>query len=251
MAASIPRYDLDWPKRRVSRMSNALDRLMPPQMKNDGFYRAILKVAATPGVKTILEIGASSGQGSTEALVTGALRNPGGYPAICSIEVSEVRMGSFLDTWKGYPFVRGFNTSSVPSSSFPTADEVALFYRSVRSKLRNVRLEKVLGWLRQDLEYLAAHPDLDRHGIRQIKTETGITLFDAVLIDGSEFTGKVEMDEVHGAGFLMLDDTRSYKNWDNLARLATDPVYRLVKKSRWTRNGWAVFEHRDRAPIAA
>ena len=69
-------------------MANALDHLMAPQMKNDGFYRAIVKVAATPGVKTILEIGASSGQGSTEALVNGALKNPGGYPAIHSIEVS-------------------------------------------------------------------------------------------------------------------------------------------------------------------
>ncbi len=232
-------------------MTNALDHLMPPQMKHDGFYRAILKVVATPGVRTILEIGASSGQGSTEALVTGALRNPGGYPVICSIEVSKVRMGSFVDTWKGYPFVRGVNTSSVPGSSFPTEADVTRFYHSVRSKLRNVRLEKVLGWLRQDLEYLAQHPDLDRHGIRQIKAETGITVFDAVLIDGSEFTGRVEMDEVYGAGFLMLDDTRSFKNWDNFVMLAKDPAYRLVKKSRWTRNGWAIFERRNRTMLTA
>ena len=232
-------------------MTNALGHLMPPQMKNDGFYRAIVKVAATPGVRAILEIGASSGQGSTEALVTGALKNPDGYPAICSIEVSEVRMAAFLETWKGYAFVRGFNTSSVPTSSFPSEEEVSHFYHSVRSKLRNNRLEKVLGWLRQDLDYLAEHPDLDRHGIREIKAETGITVFDAVLIDGSEFTGKVEMEEVYGAGFLMLDDTRSFKNLDNLARLAADPSYRLVKKSRWTRNGWAIFEHRGRTTRAA
>ena len=67
-------------------------------------------------------------------------------------------------------------------------------------------------------------------------------MFDAVLIDGSEFTGRVEMEEVYGARVLMLDDTRSYKNWDNLKRLEKDPAYRRVKKSRWTRNGWAIFE---------
>lgn len=225
-------------------MANALDHLMPPQMKNDSFYRAIVKVAATPGVKTILEIGASSGQGSTEALVNGAMKNPGGYPEIHSIEVSKARMASFLQTWKAYPFVHGYNTSAVPTASFPSKDDITRFYQTVRSKLRNVRLERVLGWLQQDLDYLAEHPDLDVHGIRRIKAETRVNTFDAVLIDGSEFTGKAELDEVHGAWFLMLDDTRSYKNWDNCARLLNDPAYRLVKKSRWTRNGWAVFERK-------
>jgi len=139
-------------------------------------------------------------------------------------------------------FVHGYNTSSVPAASFPAPDAVTRFYREERSKLRNVRLEKVLGWLQADLDYLTAHPDLDAAGIRRIKDQTGIAVFDAVLIDGSEFTGEVEMPEVYGARFLMLDDTRSYKNWRNLKKLEADKGYRVVKKSRWTRNGWAVFE---------
>jgi len=219
-----------------------LDRLMPPQITNDGFYRAIVEVAASPGVRTILEIGASSGGGSTEALVSGALRNPDGPPVIHSIEVSKARVAAFRERWMAYEFVKGYNTSSVPTVCFPTKDEITRFYRDARSKLRNVRLEKVLGWLQQDLDYLAEHPDLDDHGIRRIKDAAGIGVFDAVLIDGSEFTGRVEMEEVYGARFLMLDDTRSYKNWDNLRRLERDPAYRRVRKSRWTRNGWAVFE---------
>jgi hypothetical protein len=221
---------------------STLDHLMPPQVKNDGFYHAIVKVAATPGVRTILEIGASSGEGSTEALVAGALANPGGPPAIHSIEVSKARIGQFLDRWKDHPFVHGYNTSSVPSASFPTRDAVTRFYHDVRSKLRNVRLEKVLGWLQTDLDYLASHPDLDAPGIRRIKEKAKIAVFDAVLIDGSEFTGEAELPEVYGARFLMLDDTRSYKNWRNMKRLDEDPAYRRIKRSRWTRNGWAVFE---------
>lgn len=219
-----------------------LDRLLPPQVKNDGFYRALIRVAATPGVRTILEIGASSGGGSTEALVNGALRNPDGPPAIHSIEVSLARIGAFRERWRDFSFVHGHNTSSVPRESFPTPEEVTRFYRTVRSKLRNVRLEKVLHWLQLDLDYLAEHPELSAHGIRRIKEAAGVGVFDAVLIDGSEFTGRVEMEEVYGARFLMLDDTRSYKNWDNLSRLEKDPAYRRVRKSRWTRNGWAVFE---------
>ena len=221
---------------------SSLDQLIPPQVKNDGFYNAIVKVAATQGVKTILEIGASSGGGSTEALVNGSLKNPGGPPQIHSIEVSKARIGQFQERWKDYPFVHGYNTSSVEAGSFPTPETITRFYREERSKLRNVKLEKVLGWLQADLDYLRDHPDLNAAGIRRIKDATGIAVFDAVLIDGSEFTGEAEMPEVYGARFIMLDDTRSYKNWNNQRRLDADGAYRRVKRSRWTRNGWAIFE---------
>lgn len=220
---------------------SGLDRIIPPEIKNDRFYRAIADVAATPGVRQILEIGASSGEGSTEALVGGALRNPDGPPQLHSIEVSRKRFAALAERWKAFPFVHCYNLSSVPLESFPTEEEVARFHRAVRSKLRKNRLEKVLGWLRQDLEYVREQ-GLSAHGIRQIKAQHGIAAFDAVLIDGSEFTGKPELDEVYGARFLLLDDTRSYKNWDNARRLSGDPAYRLVTKSRWLRNGFAVFE---------
>lgn len=216
--------------------------LIPPQVKNDGFYHAIVKVAATQGVKTILEIGASSGEGTTEALVNGALKNPGGQPQIHSIEVSKARIGQFQDRWKDYPFVRGYNTSSVETASFPTPETISRFYREVSSRLRDVKLEKVLGWLQADFDYLRNHPDLDAPGIRRIKDAAKISVFDAVLIDGSEFTGEAELPEVYGARFIMLDDTRSYKNWNNQKRLDADSSYRNVKRSRRTRNGWAVFE---------
>jgi hypothetical protein len=221
---------------------SGLDRLIPPEITGDRFYRALVEVAATPGVREILEIGASAGGGSTEALVAGALRNPV-RPRIHSIEVSVTRFAALVERWKDAPFVHCYNVSSVPLESFPGEEEVARFHREVRSKLRRNRLEKVLGWLRQDLDYVRAH-GLSRHGIREIKAQHALAGFDAVLIDGSEFTGRAELDEVYGARFLMLDDTRSYKNWDNARRLAADPAYRLVSKGRWTRNGYAVFEWR-------
>ena len=100
-----------------------------------------------------------------------------------------------------------------------------------------------------DREQMRAEIETSERRIPEIETELKAlrercTSQGAVLIDGSEFTGKAEMEEVYGAVFLMLDDTRSYKNWDNMARLSKDPAYRLVKKSRWTRNGWAIFERK-------
>jgi hypothetical protein len=224
----------------VKEPPSGLDRLIPPEITHDRFYRVIADVAATAGVREILEIGASAGAGSTEAFVLGALRNAQ-RPRLHCIEVSVPRYAALVARWRGYDFVHCYNVSSVPLEGFPTEAEVARFHREVRSKLRNNRLEKVLGWLRQDIAYVRDH-DLSRHGIREIKACHGLTTFDAVLIDGSEFTGAAELDEVYGARFLLLDDTRSYKNWHNAERLTADPAYRLVTRSRWTRNGFAVFE---------
>lgn len=222
---------------------SGLDRLIPPEIRHDRFSRAIAGVAATRGVRQMLEIGASSGEGSTEAFVTGALKNPDGPPLLHAIEVSATRFTALVERWKAYPFVHCYHVSSVPLESFPAAEEVARFHREVRSRLRRNRLDKVLGWLQQDLDYLRAHR-LSAPGIRQVRARHGIERFDAVLIDGSEFTGKAELEEVYGARFLLLDDTRSFKNWDNLRRLEADPAYRLVTRSRWLRNGFAIFERR-------
>ena len=222
------------------RPGSQLDRLIEPEIRRDRFARAIEEVAASAGVRHILEIGASSGEGSTEAWVRGALRNAV-RPTLHCIEVSIPRYAALVERWRDVGFVRCYNVSSVPVEAFPSEEEVAVFYRTVRSKLRHVRLEKVLGWLRQDVAYLREH-GLSADGIGRIRSESGVETFDAVLIDGSEFTGKPELDAVYGARFVLLDDTRSFKNWENLERLSADPGYRLVTKSRWTRNGFAVFE---------
>jgi hypothetical protein len=70
----------------------------------------------------------------------------------------------------------------------------------------------------------------------------GLTVFDAVLIDGSEFTGRAELDEVYGASYILLDDIRAFKNYANFARLSADPAYSLVEVSEHVRNGYAVFQ---------
>jgi hypothetical protein len=223
-----------------ARGSSGLDSLIAPEIRNDRFYRAIVGVAATPGLRHILEIGSSSGAGSTEAWVRGALVHID-PPQLHCIEVSAVRHAALVDRWREFPFVHCYNVSSVPLECFPPEQEVISFHRDVRSKLRRYPIETVLGWLREDVAYVRDH-ELSRHGIREIKATHGIAHFDAVLIDGSEFTGSAELEEVYGARFILLDDTRSFKNWANFRRLDADPGYRLVRKGRFTRNGFAIFE---------
>jgi hypothetical protein len=217
-----------------------LEELIPPQIVDDAFAEMIEEIGATVGVREILEIGSSTGEGSTAAWVRGALRNPD-RPRLHCVEVSAERYGALVARWREHEFVRCYQLSSVPLESFPSPAEVERFYRDVPSRLRDSDLETVLGWLQQDVEYLREH-DLSSAGIAEVKAQHGIEAFDAVLIDGSEFTGRAELDEVYGARFLVLDDTETFKNWDNARRLRADPAYRLVRADPATRYGFAVFE---------
>jgi hypothetical protein len=224
-----------------------LDRLIAPEIHADRLYRWLEKVSATPGVSHILEIGASSGAGSTEALVAGALKNPV-RPVIHCLEVSKVRFDALASRYADVPFVRCYNLSSVPLDRFPEESDVDAFRRRVWTRFRFIARDTVMRWLRADIDYLQRQ-GLSQPGIEIVRREVGIDTFDAVLIDGSEFSGPADLDEVYGARFVLLDDIRSYKNYDNHQRLMSDTSYRLLAKGR-VRNGFAVFE-RVHAPTVA
>lgn len=217
-----------------------LDDVIPGEIKGDEFYRAIVEVASTPGLRHILEIGASGGAGSTEAFVSGILKNPD-RPSLHCIEVSGPRYDALVKRHASADFVHCYRVSSVPVTSFPSPAEVEEFHRTVDSKLSRFPLDQVLGWLEQDVTYIQSQ-EIPTNGIELIRESNGIDTFDAVLIDGSEFTGPAELQEVHGARFLLLDDICTYKNWANLRALKADPAYRLVEASEKPRNGYAVFE---------
>ena len=216
------------------------DHVIPPEIKHDEFYRTIIRIASTPGLAHILEIGSSSGAGSTEAFVKGILQNPD-RPILHCMEVSAARFQALSRRYAKHPFVHCYRASSVPLESFPSPGEVEAFHSSVDSNFSAHPLEVVLGWRTQDMEYVAGQ-NVPTDGIRMIREEHGIETFDAVLIDGSEFTGMAELREVYGARFLLLDDIRTFKNHSNFHALSSDPAYRLIETSDKTRNGYAVFE---------
>lgn len=227
--------------------ASGLDRLIPPEIRDDQLYRWIARIAALPGVRHILEIGSSSGAGSTEAFVSGALRNSV-RPHVHCMEISRPRFRALVDRYRDHDFVHCYNCSSVPLELFPDGADIDEFRRRTWSRFRFIRRATVLEWLRQDIDYVREH-GLSGHGIRRVRTLHGIAFFDAVLIDGSEFSGPADLVEVYGARFILLDDIRTFKNGDNYRRLLCDPDYTRVASSRWLRNGFAIFERRT--PAAA
>ncbi len=217
-----------------------INRIIPPEIKNDEFYYELKKIAREKDIKTILEIGSSSGTGSTAAFVTGILENKN-QPNLYCIEVSKPRFAELQNRYEQNNFVKCYNISSVSIADFPTEIEVAEFYYRNQNNFGICPLEVILGWLRQDIEYLT-NSGIEDHGIRKIKQENNIDNFDIVLIDGSEFTGIAELEEVYGAKYICLDDVNTFKNYQNRQRLDRDSNYTLIAQNLKLRNGYAIFK---------
>ncbi len=221
-------------------INSELNFLIPPEIKNDDFYTIIQELARSEDIKTVLEIGSSSGGGSTEAFVTG-LRNNVNQPQLFCMEVSKPRFAELSKRYENDKFVKCYNVSSVAIEEFPDQSEVTDFYYNSENDLKKFPLEMVLGWLQQDIEYVRS-AGVSTNGIRQVKQDNQIDDFDLVLIDGSEFTGISELKEVYGSKFILLDDITTFKNHTNHQQLLADPNYILLSQNTSVRNGYSVFK---------
>ena len=221
-----------------------LNKVIAPEIKHDAFYELIKTLAATEKLEHVLEIGSSSGAGSTEAFVAGLSRNPG-TPKLFCIEVSGPRFDELRRTYAEKTFVHCYRGSSVRVDEFPDQKAVVAFYEQVDCGLRKYPLPQVLNWLTQDIRYIA-ESGVDADVIETIKCDHGIDKFDMVLIDGSEFTGEVEYNKIKGARLILLDDTNTYKCYNVRKLLIDDPMYDVIVDDQTLRNGYSAFRRRAR-----
>jgi len=224
-----------------------LNDIIAPEVHRDEFSDAIRNLARWAAIDTVLEIGSSSGEGSTKAWVEGLRSNPR-KPRLFCMEVSKVRCEALRERWNPEGFVECFLGSSVDVDQFPSAEEVRKFHSTVPGPLQKYPLEQVLGWLRADLDYIRDE-SVPTGMIREIKKARGIENFGAVLIDGSEFTGNVELDEVYGAEYILLDDTQTFKCHEAHLRLLHDPAYELIAENPKLRHGYSIFRRRRKTVL--
>jgi len=238
--ASVLLKEIAHEKARWVKGSKSTEQNTMPEIKEDEFYYTIRKMAQEEDVRTILEIGSSAGTGSTEAFVSGLKENPN-KPSLFCMEVSKPRFAELQKKYEKDSFVKCYNASSISLSSFPSEQDVTNFYTTTKTALNNYPVDQVVGWLRQDIDYIKSScvPD---GGIKRIKRENNIVNFGMVLIDGSEFAGISELNEVYGAKIIMLDDINGFKNHHNYHRLLNDQNYSLVVENWKLRNGYAIFK---------
>ncbi|MEI8300524.1 MAG: hypothetical protein WCG10_02785 [Chlamydiota bacterium] len=222
---------------------SGLEDIIAPEIKNDAFYQVIYEIARNEKIETVLEIGSSSGEGSTEAFAKGIQRNLN-RPKLFCMEISKNRFAKLSKHYAKMAQVICYNVSSVPANSLASLEDVSFFYNTKSTNLNGYPLEDVLAWLRQDLDYISSS-GVYENGIALIKHDQGIDNFDVVLIDGSEFSGQAELQLVYGAKFILLDDINSFKNFHNHEILLKDPNYFMVCENRSLRNGYSVFKKKD------
>ena len=221
----------------------SLDTIIPPEIKNDKLYYDLILLVKENPIRHILEIGASSGDGSTEAFVKGIEESGRKTVTVHSIEISKKRYAAFTERYKGNKHVKGYNLVSIPPSKFMKPEEVEEFYNNTPTNLNKYPLEMVLGWLKTDLDYIKKNK-LKTNGIEAARKASGRKNFDLVLIDGSAFTGESELDAVIGAKFIVLDDINDIKNHANYIRLNADPNYDMIKVKMRLRNGYAIYKRK-------
>lgn len=224
-------------------MQSPLENIIAPEIKGDELAVLLTALAEREPLQWVLEIGSSTGEGSTAALVNGLRNNPA-RPVLFCLEASRQRFVQLAARYAREPFVRCVNASSVRLEHFPSKGAVAQFLATTRTNLSGCAPETVLGWLEEDIRYLQ-ESGIDQGAISRIRQDYTIDLFDLVLIDGSEFTGTAELDELYGARWIVLDDINAYKNYANYQRLMADPAYELTAENWQLRNGYAVFRHRQ------
>jgi hypothetical protein len=226
------------------------DKAIPAEVFGDDFYGALQVLASNEELKNILEIGSSSGEGSTKALIDGILsRDNVQSVALHCLEISKVRFDNLKSHYANLDFVNIHRLSSVGIDSFPSYKELKRFYKKSPSILNNYTFDEIYSWLKKDIEYLEKNlRDLSSQdkstnlfGIDFIREEFKIVDFDLVVIDGGEFLGWAEYSLLKGAIWICLDDIDSFKcrrAYDDLIR---SDEYVLYKENWHTRNGWAIF----------
>jgi hypothetical protein len=136
--------------------------------------------------------------------------------------------------------------SSVARDELPSELEVAAHY-NVNPRMQRTKWKNVQRWYRQDFEAIGSSVS----GIEYVRAHHHIDRFGIVFIDGSEFTGKAELEHVYGAAFIVLDDIGTFKNADNYRRLEMDPSYHRLACDPALRNGFAVFARTDAPDVGS
>ena len=130
-----------------------LDYAIAPEVHNDGFAELIAEIASRSDVRVAIDVGASSGGGTTEALFEG-LRNHDSR-ALVALEISAPRYENLRDRYGNFPWVFALHESSVGLDSFPDAEEVSSFIRMNGGvSLYGTTESEVLRWLEQDRSYI-------------------------------------------------------------------------------------------------
>jgi hypothetical protein len=230
--------------------TSSYKKIIAPEICSGRFYELIGDIVSRTDVQTVLEIGSSSGAGSTRALLESLKRHPQAKKQVHCMEISTERFIKLRTYLEGDNRFYAHKLSSVTKNDFPPFPDIENFHANSNSKLSNYQIDTVKSWYEKDIEFLQENQGLiptsksgkQISGINWIKETYSIAKFDFVIIDGGEFTGTAEYEMLRGSLYFALDDTNTFKCSEVRRRLMEDDCYILVDEDLYERNGWSVFK---------
>lgn len=222
---------------------------MPEITLNDEFGQAISNTIEKYCYTKNLEIGSWDGTGSTQCFIAGMEKLPIAFDnnrVLHCVEISPERFLQLADNTKQYEWITSFYMSSITKEQFipKSFDEI---WDSPFNHLPEGELvfpkEMVKGWYDEDMVKLSSISK----GF--LTSKHCLPWYDAVLIDGSEFTGYSEFTLLKDkTKCFMLDDVftafKCAQIYDEL--LYDDPDWELLEFNKTLRNGYAIFRHINR-----
>jgi len=212
--------------------------LIPAEIKNDELYEKIIETIHlfSTDIKTVLEVGASSGDGSTEALVLGMSNLQ--EKTLHTIEVNPLRFESLSERYKNLDWVKPLNGSSVSIEEYMNEDDVKFFYKNNSTQLNQYSLETVLSWYEEEIFSIV------KWGI-PIGIINTIEKPDMVLLDGSPFTGNAEYEKVCDSKIIILDDIFDIKHYQSHQALRKNKEYECLFCNLTLRNGYSIWVKKE------
>lgn len=203
-------------------------------------YMMLFQLASTQNVQHVLEVGSSSGDGSTRILAKAIADSEA---KLYCLEAQPDRFETLQALYQENDQVITFPYLSVYPPEFPDLESIVAHWKQGKSILKKYPLEKINQWYQGEQALVNQSPEVS--GIAHIKKKYGISDFDLVLLDGAEFLGEQDYEAVKGSKILVLDDIMSYKNQAIFEKLCADPDYYLLYTfNRWG-HGCASFKRKE------
>jgi|GEM_PF-1097909 len=204
---------------------------MPELILKGGFARAIFLCLQTYRCSRVLEIGSFDGDGSTQVLISAIKGLPGRH--LDCLEFIPQRYANLVKNTREHDWVRPFQLTSISYDSLSKTDferDVRPFYAGQPTS----QIETIQSWWRSDVEQMKTY----KNGF----LNSNPLQYDAVLIDGGEFTGFDEFRILREhANCFMLDDTICFKCSEVRRELISDPAWEMIFDDIKERNGSSIF----------
>ena len=191
--------------------------------------------------KTILDLGAASGLGSTTVLA-GAVAEHGLSSRIYAVESSASTFAHLKLNVARFPNVTPLHGSVVDATNLPTWDEVLTDVCSRPNRvLEHITAEELRHWY----DHTKAETETLWRSHGSLLKEIPVQVFDLVVIDADLFFAREALKAViDRTNILVLDDVTEHKNAATHEHLSTQPDWEIVDMDLADRHGWSIFRRR-------